>query len=265
MARPPRIDRKVKRDRLDRVKVREVKDATGKIKRPGGKNASNLITRRRKVSSVRPGMQLGDLYIHQRVNTKKGSSGGQKWLCECSCGERLVVPQWYLVRKEFPKRHCGCRVQARSNSNTRERGIFYMMHRRCYNPTHVAYKHYGGAPTPIGVGDSWNKDVVGNEAAWENFQRDMGSAPTKGHTLDRIDPYKGYGWQPRLDDPEDVYLNCRWATAKEQMNNLKKHWLSPAERAAKLEAEKFDVDPDESEGLPDETESDEEPGDAEGI
>lgn len=239
MAKPPRF----KRQKVDRVKPRGGRSG---IARPGGQNASNLITRRRKNSSVRPGMQLGDLYIHQRVNTRKGSSGGQRWLCECSCGERIVVPQWYLVRKEFPKRHCGCRVKARSNSNTRERGIFYMMHRRCYNETHVAYKHYGGANPPIGVCDSWNKDIVGGEAAWENFMRDMGPAPTKGHTLDRIDPYKGYGWQPR-DNGEGDYLNCRWATAKEQMSNLKKHWLSPEERAAKLEAEKFDVDVEEDE------------------
>ena len=123
-----------------------------------------------------------------------------------------------------------------------------MMHRRCYNPTHVAYKHYGGATPPIGVCDTWNKDKVGNETAWANFQKDMGDAPTKGHTLDRIDPYKGYGWQFR-DPPNEteLYLNCRWATASEQMNNLRKHWLSPEERAEKLAAEAFDVDVDEDE------------------
>ena len=246
MAKPAKIVRKVKKDTLDRKKVREPSSSPSGIKRPGGKNASNLISRRRKNSSIRPGMQLGDLYVHQRVATKKGSSGGQKWLCECSCSKRITVPQWYLVRKEFPKRHCGCQVKARSSSNTRERGIFYMMHRRCYNETHVAFKHYGGADIPIGVCDAWNKDVVGNDVAWENFQKDMGNAPTKGHTLDRIDPYKGYGWQLR-DDGVTLYLNCRWATASEQMNNLKKHWLHPEERAAKLAAEKFGVEVDEDE------------------
>ncbi len=253
MVKPPKVVRKVKKELVDRKKVRELKNDGGKsgIKRPGGSNASNLITRRRKNSSVRPGMQLGDLYIHQRVSTKKGSSGGQKWMAECSCGKRITIPQWYLVRKEFPKRHCGCQIKARGTSNTRERGIFYMMHRRCYNDTHVAYKHYGGATPPIGVCDPWNKDKVGNEDAWANFIKDMGPAPTKGHTLDRIDPYKGYGWQPRDDDPSKLYLNCRWATATEQMNNLKKHWLSPEQRAEKLAAEAFDVDVDEEE--PEET------------
>lgn len=235
MAQPPKLERKV---------VKELKQVKAKIRRPGGKNASKLISRRRKNSSVRPSMQLGDLFVMQRVATKKGSSGGQKWLCECSCKKRIVVPQWYLVRKEFPKRHCGCLVKARSTSNTRERGIFYMMHRRCYNDTHVAYKHYGGAERPVRVCDPWNKDVVGNEDAWANFMEDMGPAPTKGHTLDRIDPYNGYGWWPDLTTGE-MKLNCRWATATEQMNNLKRHWLSPEERQAKIEAEKFDVDLDE--------------------
>ena len=224
----PRVDRRKKRDKPERggsrAKVRELKNNTKQIKRPGGSNASPLITRRRKKSSVRPGMQFGHLYILQRVNTKKGSSGGQKWRCECSCGEKVTVPQWYLVRKEFPKRHCGCQVKARGNSNTRERGIFYMMHRRCYNPTHVAYPHYGGANPPIGVCDEWNKDVVGNEAAWENFMKDMGPAPSRGHTLDRIDPYQGYGWINDVRDGGKRKLNCRWATAKTQMNNLKRHW-----------------------------------------
>lgn len=230
-----------------KIKPRKKVRAT-KVRAKGkkGVDASPYIARRRKKNSVRPGMQLGHLYIHQRVNTLKGSSGGQKWRVECSCGKTLVVPQWYLVRKEFPKRHCGCQIKARGKSNTRERGIFYMMHRRCYNPTHTAYHHYGGANPPIGVCDSWNKDIVGNEEAWENFMKDMGPAPSKGHTLDRIDPYKGYGWQPKDPPNEDeLYLNCRWATASEQMNNLKKHWLSPEERAQKLEAEKFDVDLDD--------------------
>jgi hypothetical protein len=83
MAKPPRIDRRKKRELVDRKKVREIR-VREPTKRPGGSNTGNLITRRRKNSSVRPGMQLGDLYIVSRVATKKGSSGGQKWRAECS-------------------------------------------------------------------------------------------------------------------------------------------------------------------------------------
>lgn len=202
------------------------------------KKAKGLIHRRRKNNRIRPGMQMGDLYVEKRVNTKQGSSGGQRWGCICSCGKRISVPQWYLIRPDHPKRHCGC--QKKVSAHTRERGIWYMMHRRCYNDTHVAFKHYGGADPRIGVCDAWNKDKVGVDKAWENFIRDMGPAPTKGHTLDRINPYKWY--QPD---------NCRWATHTEQMNNLKRHWKKPETLAEIAKAEAFsdvggneDVNPD---------------------
>ena len=182
-------------------------------------------------------MQFGDLEVLRRVATKSGSSGGQRYLVRCACGVQLTLPQFYLVRPEFPKRHCGCQTRRKGPPLTRERGIFYMMHRRCYNETHVAYPHYGGANPPIGVCDSWNKDVVGNERAWENFIKDMGPAPSKKHTLDRINPYKGYGWQPSDADPTVMKLNCRWATATEQMNNLKRHWKRPETLEAIIEVE----------------------------
>ena len=219
------------------------------------KGKNKLIHRRRKKSSVRPRMQFGELYVEKRVNTRSGSSGGQRWSCVCSCGNRITVPQWYLVRTEFPKRHCGCR-QKEQQPYTRERGIFYMMHRRCYNDTHVAYKHYGGANPPIHVCDSWNKDKVGNEVAFANFIKDMGPAPSKNHTLDRIDPYNGYGFWPDLVTGE-VKLNCRWATATEQMNNLKKHWPHPDERKAKQKLESFNREVGESEKDPIEEADDE--------
>jgi hypothetical protein len=201
---------------------------------------AKMMTRKRN-GRVRAGMQFGDLQVFKRAATKSGSSGGQRWWVICSCGKRFSVPQFYLVRAEHPKTHCGCRKR-QSRPYTRERGIFYMMHRRCYNETHVAYHHYGGANPPIGVCDSWNKDVVGGEEAWENFLRDMGPAPSKKHTLDRINPYKGYGWQP--NDAGEQVLNCRWATASEQMNNLKRHWKKPeeAEQIAKLDDFNSDVD-----------------------
>lgn len=233
MAKPAKIVRKVVKERKEKVRRESMKE-------------QGLIHRRRSNPSVRPGMQMGELYIVQRVATKQGSSGGQKWLAECSCGNRITIPQWYLMRKEFPKRHCGCVQTKKKNPYQRERGIWYMMHRRCYNDTHVAYKHYGGANPPIGVCDSWNKDVVGSDAAFQNFIKDIGKAPTKGHTLDRINPYRNYGWIPDPTHPGKQILNCRWATHSEQMNNLKRHWKKPEELEEITEAEKFDVIDDDN-------------------
>ena len=247
MAKPAKVVRKVTKD----VKVRKVDRSAAKdTERRESMKKQGLIHRKRKNPSIRPGMQLGELYVLQRVATKQGSSGGQKWACECSCGTKLTIPQWYLMRKEFPKRHCGCVQTKKKNPFQRERGIWYMMHRRCYNATHVAYKHYGGADPAIGVCDSWNKDVVGAEAAFANFIADMGKAPTKKHTLDRINPYQWYGWIDDVVHPGRKILNCRWATATEQMNNLKRHWKKPEQLQEIVEAEEFDVvdDDDDEEG-----------------
>jgi hypothetical protein len=71
------------------------------------------------------------------------------------------------------------------------------MHRRCNQPTHQSYPHYGGRG--ISVCEEW-KDF------W-TFVSDMGERP-EGHTLERVDNDLGYCKE-----------NCIWATHKEQCNN----------------------------------------------
>lgn len=171
-----------------------------------------------------PGKMMGFLRIVQKVNTKPGSSGGQRYRVECTaphpetgkiCGQRITLPVFYMVRPFNPRRHCGC-LARKAKPYQRERRIWTMMNYRCQNPKHTAYIHYGGAG--ICVCEKWHRDM--GEEGFDNFLKDMGPCPTDKHSLDRIDPYGNY-------EPG----NCRWATATEQANNQKKHWLPPSKRA----------------------------------
>ena len=73
------------------------------------------------------------------------------------------------------------------------------MIQRCCNPNNSRYKDYGGRG--ITVCEEW-KDFT-------NFLSDMGERPN-GKSIDRINVNGNY-------EPS----NCRWATTKEQQNNLR--------------------------------------------
>jgi hypothetical protein len=155
------------------------------------------------------GKKFGDLTLRQRVRTKAGASGGQKWRMECVCGNMITAPIFYVVRAAHPKTHCGCKAKDGVNPYPREKGIWQMMNRRCLYSTHVAYKDYGGAG--IKVCDDW---IETNPDGWQNFIDYVGPAPTPTHTLDRKNPFLNY-------EPGNV----RWATRLTQANNQKRHWL----------------------------------------
>lgn len=83
-----------------------------------------------------------------------------------------------------------------------------MMHQRCYNENHVAYKHYGGRGITISpLWNRFNPDLT-MEQAFGKFLEHIGPRKSKKYSVDRIDVDGNY-------EPGNV----RWATAKEQAAN----------------------------------------------
>ena len=139
------------------------------------------------------------------------------WVFRCDCGNEVRRVASEVVRGKISS--CGClhsEVKSReiTANNLRRtihghmrRGVMRSptliswenMHQRCRTPGHKSYKAYGGAG--VTICERWS--------SFKNFLDDMGERP-EGATLDRIIGTKGY-------EPG----NCRWATPKEQTNNIR--------------------------------------------
>lgn len=158
------------------------------------------------------GQRIGHLKLLMRVRPKTTGTFNlrKQWRCECVCGNRITVPEFYLVRQN-PKQHCGAKLHTDTlySTHKQEYGIWSMMRARCYDVNHVGYKHYGGRG--IKICDEW----LNNFEAFLNF---VGPRPSPNHTIDRVDPD---GWYKPYND--DGSRQVRWATWKEQNNNKRMH------------------------------------------
>ncbi len=127
------------------------------------------------------------------------------WSCRCECGTGVDVIVDRLTTGHTTS--CGCfrhemavsRLTRHGYSRTRTHIAWQALIARCTNPNASGYDRYGGKG--ITVCQRWLD-------RFENFLADMGEAPTKGHSVDRINNALGY-------EP----ANCRWATVIEQANN----------------------------------------------
>lgn len=151
----------------------------------------------------------GQRFGRRTVISRAGSDrrGCATWLCVCDCGSESVV-----TGAELRKNHsgsCGCmrrdRLTVHSKRKTRLYKVWEGMKTRCYNPSHMAYKRYGGRGITVCV--EWCNDFQAfYEWAMANGYDE--NAPIGQCTIDRIDNDKGYS-------PD----NCRWVDMKTQRHN----------------------------------------------
>jgi hypothetical protein len=160
------------------------------------------------------GLRIGRLTVVARA--QNGEHGRARWFCRCDCGGE-TIQYGKNLRKQIV-RSCGCLRRETSTAigrRSRKHGHAiletpeYRALRnavdRCSNPRHREYHRYGGRG--IEVCPEWRADFAA-------FLANIGPRPSAAHSLDRID-----------NDGHYEPGNVRWATRREQSNNIRSNHI----------------------------------------
>lgn len=158
-----------------------------------------------------------------------GACGAIRWKCICDCGGETVSFGSGLRAGRVT--NCGCKRKiamregrfalTHGMDGTKEHYAWLSMKQRCYNEKCEQYKNYGAKG--VIVCDRWLN-------SFSNFFSDVGRAPSKKHSIDRIDCYGNY-------EPGNV----RWATMKTQQQNRRNNYYIEYNGEIKSLAEWCDV------------------------
>jgi hypothetical protein len=154
------------------------------------------------------GKRYGRLVVLSYSHSNKGFA---IWNCQCDCGNTKII--YGASLKKGLTISCGCYRSEVSKSTathgearkTKEYRAWSGMISRCNTKSDHRYNQYGGRG--IKVCDRWRH-------SYENFLADMGRAPSKRHSIDRINVNGDY-------HPD----NCRWSLPIIQSNNTTKNVL----------------------------------------
>jgi hypothetical protein len=163
------------------------------------------------------GSQFFNLTVIMRDDARRISE--HCYLCKCVCGKTASVRSYSL--RTGRTRSCGClRYEVLADVCTTHgfssKGVirvelraFYSAKNRCTNPKHPRFADYGGRGIEFRFG------------SFEEFFAELGSKPTRNHSVDRIN-----------NDGHYEKGNVRWATRKEQVANRRISKAYDEKRAA---------------------------------